>query len=573
MGLAVLSNRTGQMFFLALATSLAGSALAAPLAPTTVPQTVEPGLLQERLRSPFARPQLDGSDVVTGRPQESGSTATDNGVSFVLNDIVVQDATAIPAAELKPIYASRLGQPVTLNGLRAIADEITAHYRNKGYILSRAVVPAGQQIQNGVVTLRIVEGFVDEVVFEGAEGQDMALLESYGQRITRERPLSNAALERYLLLMDDLTGATARGVLSPSPTTQGASRLTVNIQRKPVDANLTVDNRGSRFLGPIQTSALVATNSALGLSERIQIRGITASNFDELGFVEGTYQQPVGPEGTTLRGTASYAETRPGNGLKPLDIEGESAFFTVAARHPFLRSRKENLFGEAGLRYRDSKTDVLSTELYDDHIRSAYIGGAYDVLDGLQGINRVDLEAVQGLSVLGSNNSGDLLSRSNADSTFTRVTGQYTRLQPLSQAISAFWGVSGQYAFDPLFASEEFALGGPAYGSAYDPAELTGDSGVATRVEMRYSDSLPEWYLDIYQLYGFYDIGRVWNRDALVGENARASLASTGVGVRFTLTDNLAGSAEVAVPLTRDVAAEGTDGNDVRGFFSISYIY
>jgi hemolysin activation/secretion protein len=558
---------------LAVTSFIPSLAIAQAIAPTAVPQTIEPGLLQERLRGENQRPELDRSGVVPDQPRVPVASGDEGGVRFVLKGIVLQDASAIAEEELKPLYASKIGTSVTLAGLRGITESITAYYRNKGYILTRAILPAGQRINNGIVTIRVVEGFVDEVVFEGAEEQNMSLLQSYAAHIKNARPLNNTTLERYLLLIDDLTGATARGVLSPSPTTQGASRLTVAIQRKPVDANLTVDNRGSRFLGPIQTSGLVATNSALGLSERIQLRGITASNFDELRFVEGTYQQPVGSEGTTLRGVVSYAETRPGGSLEALDIEGESASLVFAARHPFLRSRRENLFGDVGLRYRDSKTDILSSELYDDNIRSLYIGGAYDVLDTWQGVNRVDFEAVQGLDVAGANKTGDLLSRSNADSNFTRFTGQYTRLQPLNQAFSVFLGVSGQYALDPLFASEEFAIGGPAYGSAYDPAEITGDHGIASRVEMRFSDALPEWYVDIYQLYGFYDVGKVWNRDTLVGENDQASLASTGVGLRFTLTDNLAGNAEIAVPMTRDVSAEGSDGDNVRGFFSLSYIY
>ena len=69
-------------------------------------------------------------------------------------------------------------------------------------------------------------------------------------------------------------------------------------------------------------------------------------------------------------------------------------------------------------------------------------------------------------------------------------------------------GVSGQYALDPLFASEEFAVGGPVYGSAYDPAEITGDSGVAARAELRYSNTAPQASIDIFQIYGFYDMGK-----------------------------------------------------------------
>jgi hemolysin activation/secretion protein len=100
---------------------------------------------------------------------------------------------------------------------------------------------------------------------------------------------------------------------------------------------------------------------------------------------------------------------------------------------------------------------------------------------------------------------------------------------------------------------------------------LTGDSGFAGRLELQYNQAPGEW-LSQYQLYGFYDLGRVWNRDRIAGtEAAHASLSSTGLGTRFYLFDAVTGSLEGALPLTRKVNAMGEDGSAPRVFFNLQY--
>ena len=565
----VMLSRAIVLSTLSITTALVAFNASAQVAPTTtLPSQIEPGRVQQRFDL-NEHPQLDKQPMLA--PTEPAAPIeADSGPSFTLNRVNVQGATALSNAEVQALYRDKIGKPATLGTVRKMAADITTYYRNKGYILSRAVVPP-QRVQDGSVTIQVIEGFIDTVKFNGAEAENQWLLQAYAQKIKESRPLNNADLERYLLLMDDLNGATARAVLSPSPTQPGASMLTVSIEHDPIEGELTIDNRGSRFLGPIQTGARVATNSLFGESEKIQARVIGASSWDELRYFEGSYQQPFGAEGSSFRFLASYTDTQPGNFLKRFDIEGESLNFSLSTRQSLIRSRQKNLFTEEGFRYRDSNTDVLSTQLYDDHVRSVFLGGGFDILDPLMAVNRFDGEISHGVDIFDGNTANDTLSRANADPKFSKMEGQYTRLQPLTEKVSFFMGVAGQYAFDPLVSSEEFGIGSIPYGSAYDPAEITGDSGVATRLEARYSNNVTDSFVSLYQLYAFYDIGKVWNRDVFVGEDESDSLSSTGVGVRYNLLNNISGTFEIAVPLTRDVAAEGSGGDDVRGFFSLAF--
>ena len=126
----------------------------------------------------------------------------------------------------------------------------------------------------------------------------------------------------------------------------------------------------------------------------------------------------------------------------------------------------------------------------------------------------------------------------------------------------------GQTSSNPLLSSEEFGIGGRTYGRGYDSSEIVGDHGVAAKFELQWNTPEPIDFVDKYQLFGFYDVGRVWNDDEVVNNIQRASLASTGLGVRVDVLGNISGEVMAAIPLTRNVQTRGSE--DTRFFFSLS---
>lgn len=93
----------------------------------------------------------------------------------------------------------------------------------------------------------------------------------YAAELKSKKALNNKELEHALLLINDLPGVTARGVLSPSRSVVGASDLTIVVERNPFDAQIGVDNYGSRFLGRWEVTGGVAANSLLGLNELLSL--------------------------------------------------------------------------------------------------------------------------------------------------------------------------------------------------------------------------------------------------------------------------------------------------------------
>ena len=550
----------------------AGNAMA-QIAPSAIPGSTEPGLRGRQL-------QLNERPNVTEVPSvESAPEAPQQNISgkatFVLKNVEFEGLNKYSEADMKPLYADKIGQKINMGAVSKIAADVTAFYRNKGYILSRAVVPP-QKIEGGTVKIRIVEGFVGQVRVEGDDA-DTPTVKKLAAKIEASKPLDAATLERYLLLMEDLPGVHARAVIQPSTTMPGSSDVVITLTRRRFeDSTITFDNRGSRFLGPYQLGGSLAVNDLLGLDDQTTLRGIVSPFEDtELQYGEIRHEEQIGGEGTKVAFSASHVQTRPGSFLEPLEIEGQSRNYTAGVSHPFIRSRQSNLFGTAEVAVRDVYVSSLSQKLYEDHLRTVNLGGTYDFVDSMAAINRFGFNMTKGFSIdSGSDAPGGANSRASGDENFLKANFEASRLQPIWGPFTANLAVTGQYGFDALLASEEFAIGGPAFGSAYDPAEITGDSGAAARLELQYNGILDEKWVPGYQLYTFYDLGKVWNRDIVAGtEESTQTLASFGIGTRFNLLENFSGGIEGAIPVTRKVAAMREDGNDPRVFFSLQYRY
>ena len=538
--------------------------------PVVIPPAAAPDRVEQNLQIENERPEVVGQYSI-GEPDKTHAKVSNAGPGFTLNAIVLENANAFPGIELENLYKNFIGTRISLATLYEIAARITAHYRNAGYILSRAIVPP-QHITNGVVTIRVVEGFVGRIIFEGAPVTS-ALLFEYADKIRTAKLFDEAILERYLLLINDLPGISAHATLRPSEQA-GASDVIITLTEKTLDGSLNADNRGSRYMGPYQGGVTLNANNVLGFYERTQFRGVSTGSPSEETFGQITHEEPLDSEGTKLALSVGHTHTRPGYKLRDFDVKGVDKTFSAQISHPFIRSRQTNLYGNIGFDIRNTDTEALNAQLNGDRLRVARAGGSYDFADRFMATNRFEAQLSKGFGWL-DDAPPFIRSRANGRTVFYKTTAQGSRLQPIGGPFGLSLAASGQLSSDALFSAEQFGLGGANFGSAYDPSEITGDSGIAGRAELQFSDSGPLDFIHAYQLYGFYDIGKVWSRNVAVGSKSEESLASVGLGTRFNLLEAISANLEVALPATKPVAANNTLGNGsaARVFFSLIYRY
>lgn len=537
-----------------------------------VPSAVEPSRMEGQI-APMTAP---GPPEVSAKVEAEGvieAPPGTEGFTLLLREIRIEGQTVYDPAELAAVYKDLIGKTVTLAEVFGIASRLTARYRNDGYILTQVIIPP-QTIENGIVTLRVVEGFVDRVTIQGATRRNIAWLEGFAEKIRAARPLNAKTLERYILLMNDLAGVQARTVLSPSAT-PGASDVAIIVEQKPFDAFFQADNRGTRFIGPLQFNAGARLHNIFGLYEGLNVQAAATPGAGwgkgdpELGYIALAWQQPLNHEGTALSLGASFTETHPGFTLKPFDIDGYAKAVNVELSHPWIRARNMNLHGALKYNYLNThRNDNLGTGGADDQLsvlRASYI---FQFADRWQGASTIAGEISKGLGILGASGRNDPFpTRATGDPRFFKATGEATRVQRLTNRLEAFLSATGQLSAHTLLASEEFGVGGISYGSAYDNSEITGEDGYAARFELRANNPVAT-PAQILQLYGFADGGQVHDPDNATPKARRRSLVSAGGGLRVTFSENFSGTIEIAFPLTAPVAAESN--KDPRGFFTLT---
>ena len=237
--------------------------------------TADPGRFQQQMLKEEAVPDVMPRMEVENLLRQKVPANAEN-VRFTLKTVQVEGATAYSDQELSSLYADKVGSEISLADVYTIAAEMTNKFRNTGYILTQVVVPP-QTIQGGAVNLKVVEGYIDQVVVEGAGTErENKTVREYAGHIRTGKALNVRELERYLLLINDLPGVEARSVLSPSRNKAGAADLRIIVSRDPYDAILSLDNYGSRFLGPLQASAAGSLNSFFGLDEKITAQVVMA---------------------------------------------------------------------------------------------------------------------------------------------------------------------------------------------------------------------------------------------------------------------------------------------------------
>ncbi len=540
----------------ALALALAACVLAPPGLAQVQPRVPLPGQVEREFAPP---PALRAPPrALPALPPPPAPPPPSPAVRLVITAIVVEGATVYTQAELAPLLAPFVGKEVALDDIYRLAADLTAKYVADGYLLSRVLVPA-QVIADGRVRLAAVEGYVAAVRFQGPLPGDAGRLSAYADRIRAVRPVTAAALERYLLLMNDLAGVEARSTLVPSAAGLGAADLVVDYSFRRAAGQVGGDNRGSRALGPWRAFASGELNSLFGRFDRTRL--FVSSTFDdEQNYASLLHAEPVGAEGARIVALGWWAQAKPDpdslGGLTSSTTRSWSA--AAFYQDPVVRSRALNLTPRIGFVAEEGRTDVNGLNVTDDRLRIVRAGVAFDATDRWGGANLLDVELSQGLNAFGARRTTTAaLPVTTGNSDFTKIALYAARLQPLDANWSVFVALAGQYAASPVPTLEQFAFGGEFFGRGYDPSEIVGDSGASLKVDL--ARELGPIFDTGATLagYAFYDLGAVRLRSSRPVASGHASAASAGVGVRARYRGALYAYVEVAKPLTLTPVLEG----------------
>lgn len=516
-------------------------------------------------------------------PPAAPMAATAKGATVAVAAFRIVGASLVAETELQPLLADLIGKSLTLAELEQAIQRLAEHYRSRGWF-ARVYLPQ-QEIHNGVVTVAVIEGRLGAIETDGsaarrADTEFVRNLVAAG--LVLGEPLSADALQRGLLLANDLPGINARGTLEAGDQT-GETRLKLRIEDTPlVSGSAQANNNGVKATGVTQLTAGLDANNLTGRGDQIGLRMLAAQGLDSLRL---QYAAPVGSDGLRLAARASELQYRLGNGFAALQASGRADTLGAGLSYPLQRSATRNLALALDADRKRFADDMLATPARRRHNDVTTLAITGDAIDGLAGggLTQYSLTLAAGRLDLGGVPADLAADQASARTQggWNKLSGNLARLQrlPADFILSAI--LTAQWAGKNLDSSEKFSLGGPTGVRAYPVNEAPGDEGWLMNLELR-RDLGQGW-----QATGFVDAGGVrLHRNEWAGWQAggsvpnRYTLAGAGFGLAWQQPGEWSLRLALAAPLGanpgRDAADRNSDGSrqrSARGWVQLTRLF
>jgi hemolysin activation/secretion protein len=494
-------------------------------------------------------------------PPEPRSARPDDDAAIVVAGFHVSGATAFPPARLERLLDPWRGRALTLAELQDAAERISSHYREHGYLLARAYLPA-QTISDQRVEIAVLEGRVGEVIIDSRDDALARQARAITDRIEPGRLAKEAELERMLLLLNDSSGIErADAALRPGASV-GLSDLVVTLQPGPAaTGEVGASNHGNRYTGRHLAGGALTLNSPARIGDQFSAR--FQGSDERLLYTRLGYRLPLGGAGLIAGAAWTYSRYRLGGDFAALDAHGDARIGSLFAYYPLLLTRGFSLTATVAAERKSlsDSVEALSTEAG----KKITLGTA-----GLSGNLRwrgggyaFSLAYTGGTLAIQDPEARDV------DAATARSAGHYAKwvyaasvTQPLARAWLASAQVNGQYARKNLDSSEKFSLGGADGVRAYPQGEAPADAGVLLTLALRRALPPPMPGGGDALLGGFIDAGKVRiNHTPFAAGDNRRRLAAVGVSLDCPLPADFQLRGSLAWKLgTRDASSDRDRG-------------
>lgn len=470
-------------------------------------------------------------------PGDVGRLST--GRRIVVRDVEVRGSTVFSDEDLEEIVAPFEGRELDVAELGLVANAITEHYVQAGFVTSGALIP-DQTVSDGVVAVDVVEGSLDDITIEGNRWLRSGYLRG---RIRRggERPLNVYSLEEQLQLLQQKPLIRSVDAKLDPGARRGEASLSVRVdEARPVGLALGAANDKAPSVGGLGGKVWLRHLSLTRNGDLLGIRGEFAEGYRDL---DTRYSFPLTSWDTTLllnyRHTWARVVEEP---FDSLDIESEASTAGIGLRHPLIQTPGRELWLGLTAEHRRSDTDWVYgvfpfTRGSDDgEVRISVLR----LLQEYTSRSPRRVVAARSTLSVGFDSLGATINEGSIpDSRFVAWLLQLQLVQRLPERFlgweTAFRG-DLQLASAPLLGLEQYALGGLRSVRGYRENQLVRDNGWSVSCELRIPllrELVPYGEL---QLTPFIDAGQAWNDG---GNPGPKTLVSPGVGLRYRFLDRV----------------------------------
>jgi hemolysin activation/secretion protein len=449
---------------------------------------------------------------------------------FTVKTLVISGNEKIATPALHALVADAEGQTITLPRLAELAKRITDYYHGQGYPLARAFIPA-QTIQSDIVRIEVLEARYGGIKLENRSRVGNALLENTLNPLQSGQTITQAELERSLLLLSDIPGVAAHSLLKAGQKI-GTSELSVNAEPSPpITGNLTLDGYGNRHTGRPRVSGTVNWINPLHHGDILSLTGLSAGEGVNYGRL--SYESLLNGHGTRLGASYLLMRYELGGLLSSLNAHGTAQAGSVWAKQPLIRSRDFNVYGQIAYELTELRDQIDSSSIRTyRQLNNGILSLSGDVRDA-GGINTWSVSWTAG-QVDFDNSEADMADGTTAKTqgTFSKLNANLSRLQNLTERDGLYLAFAGQWAQDNLDPSKKMIVGGPYTVRGYDMGAVSGDTAYIGTAEFRHD--LGAGRYGQWQAVAFVDSAYVQvNQKPWIAGNNNATLSGAGAGLNW----------------------------------------
>lgn len=452
---------------------------------------------------------------------------------FLVKTVRISGHTLFASTPLHALVAEAEGKSLTLPELDALVSRITDYYHARGYTLSRAFIPA-QVIRDGTVDIVVLEARYGNNTLVNRSKVNDSLLKATLSPLQGGQFVEQEEMDRTMLLLSDIPGIVASATLKPGAAV-GTSDFVVDVARGPaVSANLALDNYGNRYTGRARAGGIVSVTNPLHRGDMLSVSALSSGGGMDNGRL--AYALLASGRGTRVGGAYFALRYELGAPLADLSAHGEARGANLWVKHPFLRSRDANLYGQIQYEQVRLRDHVDATAIHNDRrARNWTVSLTGDASDGLfsGGVNSWDAGWTGGhLGIDDDMARASDAATAKTQGRFSKWYANLARVQRVGPDTTLQLAISGQRAGANLDSSQKLTVGGPYTVRAYDLGALSGDSATITSVEIRRDFDLAagRW-----QALAFVDHARVAiNRTGWTAGENRATLSGVGIGASWS---------------------------------------
>jgi hemolysin activation/secretion protein len=452
-------------------------------------------------------------------------------------------------AELSQLLESYQNRELSAEQLQEAKNRITQHYIEHKFINSGAIIP-DQQVNDGVITIKIIEGKLSEVEVSG----NKRVRTTYIQKRLQDKPGVSLNLdtlqERLQILQQNPLFERINAELGPGLSLgEGILRIDVE-ESRPYHLQFNFNNYRSPSVGAYRSEIVGWHHNVTGWGDTFYARY-------GYGFQEGLkdynfrYNFPINHYDTAIALHMEHSDAKVIEApFDQIDIESEADTYAISLTQPLVKKPNKSLELGLKLEKRQSETSLLDQPFSfpeggkEGQSKLSVIRFSQDWLER----SRTEVIAARSSLNFGIDAFNATVDNS-PDSQFFSWLGQFQYVRrldflhnPSLQASQIIFRIDLQKANEGLLSLEKFSVGGATTVRGYRENQMTRDNGLISSLEWRLPLPFLQWRWSkfsknpeegIPQLATFFDYGRAWNESSEIPDDPK-DIYSIGLGLRWS---------------------------------------